>query len=589
MKEYFLHSSSVGPFRDLRRGTGKRIAAHLLSLPRPLRLVFLCASAVFIVTTFAIAVDWSGRFLVEVPRRGGGITEGIIGRPRFINPVIAKSDADRDLAALVYSGLLRPAPDGSFIPDLAESYDISDDGLTYTFALRDKLYWHDGEPVTSADVAFTIEKVRDPSLAIKSPRRTAWEGVEVATPDERTVVFRIKQPYAPLLENATLGIIPKHIWKNVPNEEFDVAYYNIEPIGSGPYRVTHVERDKEKGIPRWYDFAAFRHFALGEPYVEKIRIRFFGNNKELAQAFADGTIDQMPAVEPAVAKAIEERGAALLEAPLPRVFAAYFNQNQQPIFADPSVRRALAAAIDRDRIVADVLLGYGDAVTGPFPFDVTSPKNATSTAEEVLADARTLLEKAGWTVNASGVYEKTDKKRKTVQLLEFSMAVPDIQELRATAERMKEDWERLGASVALKVFEPSTFAAEVLAARKYDILFYGQIYTRIPDPYPYWHSSQRNAPGLNLAMYVNKTADKLIEDARRASDPLKRETLLGNIAAEVTADAPAIFVYRPNFLYARSPSVRGMKMGYLTTESERFMGVFEWYIESERVWKLFVD
>lgn len=588
MKSYFSHPSPSGSFRDLRHGLGKRVVGYLFSLPRPFRLAFLFACIVFLATSFTIAVNWSSRFLVEVPRKGGSITEGIIGRPRFINPVIAKSDADRDLTALVYSGLLRPAPGGGFIPDLAASYVISDDGLTYTFTLRDKLYWHDGEPITSSDVAFTIEKVRDPSLAIKSPRRAAWEGVEVTTPDPQTVVFRIKQPYAPLLENATLGIIPKHIWKNVPNEEFDVAFYNIEPIGSGPYRVTHIERDEEKGIPRWYDLTAFRHFALGEPYVEKIRVRFFGNNKELAQAFANGTIDQMPAVEPSLARVIEDNGAALLEAPLPRVFAAYFNQNQQPIFIDPSVRRALALATDKERIVADVLLGYGDVAEGPFPFDAPLPR-ATKPPAETLADARSLLEQSGWTINASGIYEKADKKRKTVQLLEFSIAVPDIPELRMAAERIKEQWELLGAHVRLEIFEPSTFAAEVLAPRKYDILFYGKTYTRIPDPYPYWHSSQRNTPGLNVAMYVNKNADKLIEDARRSSDPLEREALLANIASTITEDIPAIFVYRPNFLYARSPSVRGMKIGYPTTESERFMNIHEWHIKSEKVWKIFVN
>jgi len=109
---------------------------------------------------------------------------------------------------------LRATPEGDLIPDLAANFTVSPDGLTYTFTLKNDLVWHDGEPITSADVAFTIDKVRDPGLAIKSPRRASWEGVTVETPDPMTVIFRIQQPYAPFLENATMGIIPKHIWQN---------------------------------------------------------------------------------------------------------------------------------------------------------------------------------------------------------------------------------------------------------------------------------------------------------------------------------------------------------------------------------------
>ena len=191
---------------DLDRHTPTRKEQALLrlaQLPFYVRVIFLCALFVFAGTSFALLTHWSDKYLIEVPRHGGYLAEGIIGRPRFINPVIAKSDADRDIATLIYSGLLRATPEGDLIPDLAAGYQVSDDGLTYTFTLKDDLVWHDGEPITAADVAFTIDKVRDPGLAIKSPRRASWEGVTMETPDAKTIVFHIKQPYAPFLENAT--------------------------------------------------------------------------------------------------------------------------------------------------------------------------------------------------------------------------------------------------------------------------------------------------------------------------------------------------------------------------------------------------
>lgn len=567
-------------------GTKKPLLPLLAALPPRMKTLFVLALFVFALTSFSLFVKWSDRFMVEVPRHGGALAEGIIGRPRFINPVIAKSDADRDMAALIYSGLLRATPDGSLLPDLAAAYTISPDGLTYTFTLRDELVWHDGEPITSQDVLFTIEKVRDPGLAIKSPRRASWDGVEVSTPDEKTVTFQIKQPYAPFLENATMGIIPKHIWQNVPNEEFDVTYHNIEPIGSGPYRMDRIVSDSAKGLPKYYELVAFKRYALGEPYLTHLRIAFFGNNKELAQAYNDGEIEQMNTIEPTLAEELKQAGGHIVETPLPRIFAAYFNQNQQPIFAEKAVRQALAVAVDKDKIVHDVLHGYGKTIDGPLP----SLSEATSSVNEAvpvdhIASARAILENAGWTQSASGVYEKVDKKKKKVTLLQFSIAIPDVPELRATAELMKSDWEKLGASVTLKVFDQSTFAAEVLAPRKYDILFYGQVIGRIPDLFAYWHSSQRNAPGLNIALYTNKNVDKLLEDARKEGVPALRNALLIKFLGEIKNDVPAVFTYSPDFLYAHGAALRGMEIGLITTESERFLDVHHWYVESERVWK----
>ncbi len=561
----------------------------MLELPFVLRALFVSALIVFCLTSFALLIKFNDRFLIEVPEHGGTLTEGIIGRPRFINPVIAKSDADRDMSALVYSGLLRATPEGTLIPDLAANYTVSPDGLTYTFILKDGLLWHDGEPITSSDIAFTIEKVKDAGLAIKSPRRASWEGVAVETPDARTIIFTIKHPYAPFLENATMGIIPKHIWQNVPDEEFDVTYLNIQPIGSGPYRIDKIVRDNN-GLPSYYDLVAFKRFTLGEPYITHFRMMFFGNTQDLTQAYGNKTIDQMHTIAPEEAKIIEATGAHILRAPLPRIFAVYFNQNEQPIFTDLAVRKALDLAIDKDHIVHDVLNGYGRTIEGPLPY-LESGDNATepsaSAHDGKLLKARSILETAGWTRNAANIYEKVDKKKKKVSLLQFSIAIPDVPELRKAGELMKQDWEALGASVTLKVFDPSTFAADVLAPRKYDALFYGQIIGRVPDLYPYWHSSQRNAPGLNIALYANKNVDKLLEDARKENDETKRGAILEKFLTEIQNDIPAIFVYSPDFLYATSPNLRNIHTSLLTTESERFLDISNWYVESERIWKWF--
>lgn len=566
----------------------RAMLARLTLLPKPLKIIFAGALFVFLGTSFSLAAKFIDSHLVEVPRHGGMLTEGIIGRPRFINPVIAKSDADRDMTGLVYSGLLRPVQSGELVPDLADNYNISEDGLTYTFSLKDGLVWHDGVTITSDDILFTVNKVRDIGLAIKSPRRAGWEGVEVSTPDVKTIVFKLKQPYAQFLENTTMGIIPKHIWQNVPDEEFDVSYYNIDPIGSGPYRVKGLVRDSE-GLPRYYDLTAFKKYQGGEPYITNLRMQFFGNNSELAQAYSDQSIDQMHALTPEAARALENAGRPVARSPLPRIFAFYFNQNQQPILVDKAVRQALDVAVDKDAIVKTVLDGYGKTIDGPLPFLELPATNTAASTSDRITRAKNILEKAGWTKNAANVYEKVDKKKKTVTLLSFSIALPDVPELKSAAEMAKSDWEKLGAEVTLKVFEQSTFAADVLSPRKYDVLLYGQIIGRDPDPYPYWHSSQRNAPGLNVSLYANKNVDKFLENARKESDLASRDILLTQFVEAVNADIPAIFLYSPDFLYATSNKVHGLTIGLITTESERFIGVENWYIDSERVWKLVAE
>ncbi|MEK7118341.1 MAG: hypothetical protein AAB869_01910, partial [Patescibacteria group bacterium] len=181
--------------------------------------------------------------------------------------------------------------------------------------------------------------------------------------------------------------------------------------------------------------------------------------------------------------------------------------------------------------------------------------------------------------------EKVDKKKKLVTALEFSIATPDVPELKAAAEYIRNDWEKLGSRVTLKVFDQSTFAAEVLSSRKYDLLFYGQVIGRIPDPFAYWHSSQRNAPGLNVALYANKNVDKLLEDARKERDGKLRATMLVKFVEELESDVPAVFTYAPDFLYATGARVGGVEIGLLTTESERFLNVHSWYVDSERIWK----
>lgn len=550
-----------------------------------------------IISGIAIFSHINRSYMVSVPAYGGSFTEGIVGTPRFINPVLALSDADKDLTALVYSGLLRAGKNSELAPDLAEKYELSPDGLVYTFTLKEKLTWSDGMPLTSDDVKFTIETIQDPN--VKSPKKSAWDGVAVAAPDARTVTFTLKKPYAPFLENATVGILPKHLFGTLGAEQFSFSSYNTNPVGSGPYKVEKISQNGS-GIPEYYDLVPFKGFAGGVPFISHVEIHFYAGEDKLIEAYKKNEVEAISAISPQNAFDLKNAGARVESTPLPRTFGVFLNQNEQEIFTDPSVRQALDKSVNKDTIINSVLFGFGTKISGPIPPGVIGFTEATSTVAETATDedrisaAKNILTKSGWVYNEeTKVREKVSKgngkKRKSsTQILAFSLSTSDAPELRQVAEILKQEWEKIGARVELKVFESGDLNQNVIRPRKYDALLFGEIVGRDPDPYAFWHSSQRFDPGLNIALYTNITSDKLLEKARGISDEEKRAELYDSFEAEVAKDTPAVFLYSPSFIYVLPKNLEGADISGMTLPMERFANIKDWYVETQNIWRIFV-
>lgn len=585
--------SNSAPREDgvLKRRTRPLRAAYASFSPFQKKIFYVLAAASG-VSIAGLFLALNSYFLVEVPLRGGMLTEGIIGTPRFINPLLAISDADRDLSALVYSGLMRATPDGELLPDLAEKYTVSEDGLTYTFTLKEDLVWHDGEPVSADDVVFTFTKVQDPLL--KSPKRVNWEGVAVKKIDERTVALALMQPYSPFLENtAGFGILPRHIWEKVGTEQFGFANFNVSPIGSGPYKIADISSDSS-GIPVYYDLVPFKRYSLGSPYIATIRIRFYANEEALLGALRNKEIGAVNAVTPSKAVEFADADDRTIETyRLPRVFGVFLNQNQKNMFAQKAVREALAVGIDREAIVASVLGGYGAALQGPLPPGALGFVEKEETADAPVGTSTTpaetaaaILEKAGWKPDEeTGILRR--KTKTTNDTLSFTLAVPDTDELRRAAELVKEQWAALGADITLRVFDAGDLQQNIIRPRRYDALFFGEIIGRESDPFAFWHSSQRNDPGLNIALYTNITVDDLLLRARKEEDRDKRAAIYGEFQNEIKKDTPAVFVYSPDFLYIHPWEVRGLTAGTITVPSERFLDVHRWFMKTDKVWRIF--
>lgn len=554
---------------------------RILALPFPIRVVGFLASIALAISTFFIAMHFiDARFFVSVPEQGGILTEGEVGRPRLINPIFAKTEVDRDLSALIYSGLMRPNGN-ELIPDLAENYTISEDGKTYTFTIRGDATFHDGTPVTAADVVFTVDHIKNKGLPTKSPLAPNFVGVAASATDAHTVVFTLEQPYAAFTESLTFGILPKHIWETVGTDDFDQTIFNLEPIGSGPYVWKSVERDSQRGLAKKYILTAFPGYVHGRPLISEFDFFFYGSEDERVNAYKNGEIGQIAGIQTSYARDIASSGAPVLSAPMPRIFAIYLNEPKKALFNDADVREALDITIPREEITKKVFSGYANPEVGPFP-GLAKPDGLPQ--DKHLLSAEALLEKDGWVKNADGIYEKTDKKTKQVESLSFAISLPDIPELTESAQLIQDAWKTLGAKVELKTYDLGTFTSDILASRNFDTVFFGQVTGRDPDPYPFWHSSQKTR-GTNIAQYADKKVDGRINDLSRTVDSAGRAIILSEINALIMNDRPALFAYSPGFVYVTDRNVRGITLPLMTTAAERFSGVEHWYMSSQRIWK----
>lgn len=550
-------------------GPARRLDGYIRTLPSGDKAVLGVLGVLVGIASLASAYALERSFLIVEPARGGTLVEGVVGSPRFVNPLLALSDSDRDLVALTYAGLMKEDGSGNLVPVLAEDYTVSADGKTYTFTLRPDAEFSDGTPVTSADVVYTVQKAQDPAL--KSPEYANWTGIAVSAPDARTVVFTLGKPYAPFLENTTLGILPARLWQGVSDDQFPFSNLNTKPVGAGPFVASSVTHDAS-GIVTGYTVAANGHYALGRPYLDAIRFTFYSEESDLADAMKSGAIDSAYGVP----------GASALQSPYSRVFGVFWNANENPVFAHKEVREALSLALDRDYIANTVLGGYATPLAGPVP--PGSGVTETPVPEASIQDAAEVLEDAGWKYDADS---RAWTLAKTKETLTVTLKTSNVPELKAVATAVKSEWEALGVPVDVELYEPGDLTQNVIRPRDYGALLFGMVVGRDRDLYAFWDSKEVQDPGLNIAMYSNSKVDALLEKTRAESDPSAVTDDLNQIESLVSADYPAAFTHAPDFLYSIPASLRGIELPQITAPSDRFATVADWYLRTEAVWPVF--
>ncbi|MEN9852380.1 MAG: hypothetical protein RI996_323 [Candidatus Parcubacteria bacterium] len=544
----------------------------------PLQLLgILALFIVFVLSLCAGLLKLQSKFSIEVPAYGGTVREGVVGSPRLINPLLAVSQSDLDLTSLIYSGLLRQDADGNMLPDLAESYTVSEDALTYTIVLKDGLTFHDGKPLTTADVLYTIALVQDDALG--SVKKIEWEGVAVSEKDEQTLIFTLKKPYPRFIQSLDLGILPKHIWKNLPIEAIALSDYNLSPIGSGPYKIVDIE--KKSGIQKKYTLRAFDDFSGGKPYIDTFSIEIYQNEAELLKDIEKGSIANASALGPNNASFLKDNGGLKTHLTnLPRIYGVFWNQDKNQIFVSSAVRKALSSAIDTKQIITAALYGFGEPTVSPIPTLFFEQKGERLFSIE---ESRKILEADGWKRNASTtIYEKVIAGKNTE--LAFTLTtVSGIPEFEKTTEILQNTWQELGARVTIESYELGDLNQKIIKDRKYEALLYGTVVSDEENLYAFWHSSQRKDPGLNLSQYANTKVDAVLEQIR--SGKVSEESY-NTFISEFTADSPASLIYSPEFIYVTDKHIHIPDFSRIVSPEDRFTQVHTWYIRTEKIWSV---
>ncbi len=534
------------------------------------KFIFLILGILVATTSIIGFLKLQEKIMVVEPAYGGSITEGDVGAPRFVNPLLALSTTDQDLTTLTYAGLMGLGPNNTLVPVLAQSYIVSPDGKTYQFTLRNNLKFTDGSPITADDVVFTVQKAQD--SALKSPQYANWAGVQAVALDPHTVQFTLSAPYAQFMYDTTVGILPAHLWRNITDSEFPFSPLETNPVGEGPFVVTNIVRDAQGDITH-YDLKANPDYAPGRAFLDSYHFEFYEDQASLQTAFSKGQIESAYGVT----------SKHTLTAPYSHLFAVFFGQTESDALTKVTTRAALSMAIDRNNIVQNVLGGYATPLNGPVPpgsgAEVT-PGNKYSDIQT----AQTLLKKSGWTYATSTASWKDGKGNQ----LSVTLKTSNVPELKVLAQKIQADWQKLGVKTTIQVYEPGDLAQNVINPRAFQALLFGMVVGKGGDLYDFWDSKERAAPGLNITSYSNPSVDTLLTKFRSETDPLVRAKELAQINDLIAADYPAAFIESPDFLYSVPTDLKGVILPQITAPSDRFATIALWYRRTVSVWPFLV-
>ncbi|HKI51027.1 MAG TPA: peptide-binding protein [Geothermobacteraceae bacterium] len=482
------------------------------------------------------------------PAYGDTLIEASIGEPSNLLPVLASDSASSDINGLVYSGMVRYDKNFVLEGDLAKLWDISEDGRTITFHLREGVTWHDGQPFTSADVLFTYQLYIDP----KTPTSYAESYRQVTSasaPDPLTFVVKYDKPYAPALASWGVSILPKHLLEGM---EVTKSPLSRQPIGTGPYVFKEWiagEKIVLEANPDYYE---------GRPYIKRVVYRVIPDQSTQFLELQSGGLDYM-GLTPIQFSTQTDTPAFKRHFNKYRYLSfsyTYLGYNlERPLFQDRRVRQALTHALNKQEIIDGVLLGLGQPATGPYKPDTWVYNPNIKRYPYDPERARQLLAEAGWSdSDGDGILDKDGRK------FSFTIVTNQGNDLRAkTGEIIQRRFREVGVEVKLRVIEWASFLKEFINPGNFDATILGWSTGPEPDQYNIWHSSKTGPRELNFVKFKNREVDEQLELGRRTFDQAERKRHYDRIQEILAEEQPYTFLYVAESLPAVAKRFRGIE------------------------------
>lgn len=519
--------------------------------------------------------------ILPQPEQGGVYTEGLVGSLGRLNPLLDwNNSADRDVDRLLFSGLVRFDEHGLPQADLAQAWGVMPDGTVYNFTIRPNAVWHDGEPVTSDDVIFTIEMMKSDGSLYPSDIKELWSKIEVTRLDDKTLKFTLPEPYVPFIDYLTFGVLPKHLLESIPSNQMANADFNINPVGTGPYKFDHliVDNGKITGVV----LTISTNYYGSDPFIEQVVFRYYPSSAAAMDAYKQGDVLSVSQITSDVLSgALEEPNLSVYTSRLPQISMVLLNLNSPEVafLQDAKVRRALMLGLNRPYIINSFLHGQAILADGPILPGSWAYYDGTEHFEYDPDEAINLLKGEGYVIPAGG----GEVRAKEGTPLVFSMMHPDDAVHTQIAQTIQQAWATIGVRVDLQAVPYDQLVLDSLASRSYQAALVDLNLSRTPDPdpYPFWHQAEA-VGGQNYTQWDNRAASEYLEQARVTTDYTLRTRLYRNFQVVFAKELPALPLYAPVYTYGVDAQVQGVQVSSLYDSSDRLATFTQWYLLTRR-------
>ena len=470
---------------------------------------------------------------------GDAFVTGSIADARTLLPILASDSASSSICSMIFNGLVKYDKDLNLTGDLAERWEIKEGGTVIVFHLRKDAVWHDGTPFTSRDVEFTYRCLIDPS--VKTPYSGDFERVQsLEAIDEHTVKVTYKEPFAPALSSWGMPVVPRH---KLQGQDLNTCSFQREPVGTGPYRFSKWATQEK------IELVSFPGYFEGRPYLDRYITRVIPDESTM---FLELKVQGLDSAGLTPLQYKRQTGTRVFQGSyskfrLPSFTYVYLGYNLlNEKFADARVRRALNLAVDKDELIAIVLLGMGEPSSGPFVPQSWASNPEVKPAAFAPEEARRLLREAGWLDSDNDGWLDREGK-----IFEFTIATNQGNEERIKcAEIIQGRLKDIGIRVKIKVVEWSVFLSDFINARNFEAVLLGWSLPREPDNFDIWHSSKTRPGEFNFVGYANPRVDELLLKARRTFDEKERAGYYHEIHRIIYDEQPYMFLFVPDSLSA---------------------------------------